>query len=114
MYLLLDVAVGGDWPGLPDPSTVFPQSTLIDYVRVYQASIKSPCSGLQVTSPLKLASTTIATGGTIAGTVTYTNRCTTPFAFLDLLIAVRTPDGRNADFGNKGRNDSAAGAISYH
>ncbi len=101
MYLLLDAAVGGDWPGSPDLSTVFPQSTVIDYVRVYQASLRAPCSGLQVTSPLQLAGTTIAFGASISGIVTYTNRCTLPFVFRTLLISVRTIDGRSADFGNK-------------
>lgn len=35
-YLLLNVAVGGNWPGSPDATTVFPQTMLVDYVRVYQ------------------------------------------------------------------------------
>ena len=35
-YLQLNVAVGGNWPGYPDESTVFPQAMEIDYVRVYQ------------------------------------------------------------------------------
>jgi beta-glucanase (GH16 family) len=34
-FLLLNVAVGGDWPGSPDATTVFPQQMLVDYVRVY-------------------------------------------------------------------------------
>jgi beta-glucanase (GH16 family) len=37
-FLILNLAVGGDWPGNPDSSTVFPQSMLVDYVRVYQRS----------------------------------------------------------------------------
>lgn len=35
-YFLLNLAVGGDWPGSPDESTVFPQTLYVDYVRVYQ------------------------------------------------------------------------------
>ena len=35
-FLLLNVAVGGSWPGNPDASTVFPQTMLVDYVRVYR------------------------------------------------------------------------------
>ena len=35
-FMLLNVAVGGDWPGSPDASTVFPQTMLVDYVRVYR------------------------------------------------------------------------------
>jgi len=34
-FLLLNVAVGGDWPGPPDNTTKFPQRMLVDYVRVY-------------------------------------------------------------------------------
>jgi beta-glucanase (GH16 family) len=34
-FLILNVAVGGVWPGDPDASTVFPQYMTIDYVRVY-------------------------------------------------------------------------------
>jgi beta-glucanase (GH16 family) len=34
-FLLLDLAVGGNWPGMPDRSTTFPQSLVVDYVRVY-------------------------------------------------------------------------------
>lgn len=35
-FLLLNVAVGGNWPGSPADTTVFPQSMLVDYVRVYE------------------------------------------------------------------------------
>lgn len=34
-YLILNVAVGGSWPGNPDASTSFPQKLYVDYVRVY-------------------------------------------------------------------------------
>lgn len=34
-YIILNTAVGGDWPGNPDETTVFPQYHDIDYVRVY-------------------------------------------------------------------------------
>jgi beta-glucanase (GH16 family) len=35
-HLLLNVAVGGNWPGSPDITTPFPQTMQVDYVRVYQ------------------------------------------------------------------------------
>ncbi|MEW6706461.1 MAG: RICIN domain-containing protein [Pseudomonadota bacterium] len=35
-HLILNVAVGGNWPGSPDGNTVFPQRMEVDYVRVYQ------------------------------------------------------------------------------
>lgn len=34
-FVLLNLAVGGDWPGSPDGTTVFPASLLVDYVRLY-------------------------------------------------------------------------------
>jgi hypothetical protein len=34
-FVLLNVAVGGSWPGNPDGSTTFPQRMEVDYVRVY-------------------------------------------------------------------------------
>lgn len=35
-YLILNLAVGGDFPGPVDDSTPFPSRMLVDYVRVYQ------------------------------------------------------------------------------
>jgi len=35
-YILLNFAVGGEWPGSPDATTKFPQAMLVDYVRVYK------------------------------------------------------------------------------
>ncbi|MEV4940695.1 family 16 glycosylhydrolase [Streptomyces zaomyceticus] len=32
-FLILNVAVGGDWPGSPDASSAFPQTMVVDYVR---------------------------------------------------------------------------------
>jgi beta-glucanase (GH16 family) len=34
-FLILNVAVGGRWPGSPDATTTFPQRLRVDYVRVY-------------------------------------------------------------------------------
>jgi len=36
MYLILNLAIGGNWPGAPDGTTPTPASIVIDYVRVYQ------------------------------------------------------------------------------
>jgi beta-glucanase (GH16 family) len=41
-FLLLNVAVGGPWPGSPDATTVFPQVMLVDYVRVYRHTSAHP------------------------------------------------------------------------
>jgi beta-glucanase (GH16 family) len=38
-FVILNLAVGGDWPGKPDASTTLPQQMLVDYVRVYRRAI---------------------------------------------------------------------------
>jgi beta-glucanase (GH16 family) len=35
-FILLNLAVGGEWPGYPDDETHLPQQMLVDYVRVYE------------------------------------------------------------------------------
>jgi beta-glucanase (GH16 family) len=35
-FILLNLAVGGEWPGYPDETTRLPQQMLVDYVRVYE------------------------------------------------------------------------------
>jgi len=35
-FIIMNLAVGGSWPGSPDASTLFPQRMHVDYVRVYQ------------------------------------------------------------------------------
>lgn len=37
-FLVVNMAVGGDWPGPPDASTTFPQEMLVDYIRVFKNS----------------------------------------------------------------------------
>jgi len=35
-FFIMNVAVGGNWPGSPDASTKFPQRMAVDYIRVFQ------------------------------------------------------------------------------
>lgn len=35
-FFIFNVAVGGNWPGNPNGSTLFPQRMIVDYVRVFQ------------------------------------------------------------------------------
>ncbi|HEV2474338.1 MAG TPA: glycoside hydrolase family 16 protein [Chthonomonadales bacterium] len=37
IFILLNVAVGGNWPGSPNATTRFPQKMLVDWVRIYSA-----------------------------------------------------------------------------
>ena len=39
-HLLMNVAVGGNWPGSPDAGTHFPQRMYVDYVRIYKKADK--------------------------------------------------------------------------
>lgn len=59
-YIILNVAVGGNWPGAPDGTTVFPQTMLIDYVRVIDL-------GTLLNEPVEPAPTpTVAAGDVIS------------------------------------------------
>jgi beta-glucanase (GH16 family) len=44
-YLILNVAVGGNWPGSPDETTAFPQKMYVDYIRYYSKD------GLEISEP---------------------------------------------------------------
>lgn len=35
-FFIMNLAVGGDWPGSPNTSTRFPQHLIVDYIRVFQ------------------------------------------------------------------------------
>jgi beta-glucanase (GH16 family) len=50
-FLLLNLAVGGDWPGNPDGTTTFPQRMLVDYVRVYAVTNALACGPNLLTNP---------------------------------------------------------------
>lgn len=52
-HFLLNVAVGGNWPGYPDGSSVFPQEMTVDWVRVYDlgyptVTIDAPLDGAEL------------------------------------------------------------------
>jgi beta-glucanase (GH16 family) len=46
-FIILNLAVGGVWPGPPDATTVFPQRLLIDYLRIYERTT-APVPALQI------------------------------------------------------------------
>ena len=35
-FFIVNMAVGGQWPGYPDATTRFPQHLIVDYIRVFQ------------------------------------------------------------------------------
>lgn len=50
-FIILNLAVGGAWPGNPDTTTVFPQKLVVDYVRVYKPSTDRPRVSIQRQEP---------------------------------------------------------------
>jgi beta-glucanase (GH16 family) len=67
-HVLLNVAVGGNWPGSPNGTTVFPQTMEVDYVRIYQKLEDVQIKGATSVEP---STASVYTLPTIAGT-TYT------------------------------------------
>jgi beta-glucanase (GH16 family) len=65
LYLIANLAVGGNWPGSPDSSTVFPSTLDIDYIRAWQKSGSSPTS-----APTKPVVTTTPTKPIVTSTPT--------------------------------------------
>lgn len=47
-FLLLNLAVGGNWPGNPNATTVFPQRMSVDYVRVYSPLVAAAGADITV------------------------------------------------------------------
>lgn len=47
-HFILNVAVGGNWPGNPDQTTVFPQFMAIDYIKVYEDTNPDSIDGEEV------------------------------------------------------------------
>ena len=52
-FILLNLAVGGNWPGNPNGTTEFPQRLTVDYVRVFAATNSSAttCGGNVLSNP---------------------------------------------------------------
>lgn len=62
MYMLANLAVGGNWPGAPDPSTPFPATMHIDYIRAYD-SLPAGAGAASAPTPTSVpAPVTLGTG----------------------------------------------------
>ena len=61
-FAILNLAVGGQWPGYPDETTTFPQRMEVDYVRVYRDADAAPT----VTLDGPASGATAETGATVA------------------------------------------------
>ncbi|MFJ6795433.1 lectin [Streptomyces sp. NPDC091268] len=65
-FLILNLAVGGYWPGDPDGSTAFPQQLLVDYVRV--TADPAPPAGAGAITGIGGKCVDVAGAGTANGT----------------------------------------------
>jgi len=79
-YFLLNLAVGGDWPGPPNSTTLGPIDMILDYVRVYNAS--------RVEAPKMSAAPLKATGGEASTILHLSSSGDTGFVFLGCEMAV--------------------------
>jgi len=70
-FFLLNLAVGGGWPGYPDGTTVFPQEYRVDYVRVYHQATPTPSpTSTETLTPSPTLTQTPTQTGTIQPTLT--------------------------------------------
>jgi beta-glucanase (GH16 family) len=75
-FLILNLAVGGSWPGDPDSSTSFPQTMTVDYVRV---SAWNSDSGTGTTGPIRGIGgmcVDVANGSSADGAAVQLHNCT--------------------------------------
>jgi beta-glucanase (GH16 family) len=73
-FIILNLAIGGDWPGAPNASTVFPVQMWVDYVRVYRdANLQPPPNSTLTVSKLTMSSVSNGPGWQAVATVTVTD-----------------------------------------
>lgn len=54
MYVIANLAVGGNWPGSPDASTPFPARYDIDYIKIYRKDMPTPVTPLVLNNHYQL------------------------------------------------------------
>lgn len=69
-FIILNIAVGGNWPGSPDGTTVFPQRMYVDWVRWYN------CDAPTYTPTATVPTSTYTNTATYTYTATATNTTT--------------------------------------
>ena len=82
-FILLNLAVGGNWPGVPDGTTVFPQKMYVDYVRWYGCALPTSTPTFTRT-PVNTATRTMT------ATLTATNSRTSTFTPVNTATPSRT------------------------
>jgi beta-glucanase (GH16 family) len=91
-YFLLNLAVGGDWPGPPNSSTPSVAEMIVDYVRVYKAS--------RVEAP-KMSAAVFKTREGPPSSITLVLNSTSETGFVFLACEIKVPGSRcSVDTGN--------------
>jgi beta-glucanase (GH16 family) len=99
-FIILNVAVGGNWPGNPDGTTVFPQYMYVDWVRVYSDAGSPPPapSGLAATAGNQQVA---LTWSAVAGATSYNVKRATvsggPYSTIVNVTAANYTDGTVAN-----------------
>ena len=119
-FILLNLAIGGNWPGSPNSSTILPAKMYVDYVRVYQdggtttqvaTPTFSPAGGTYSTA--QTVSISCATSG---ATIRYTTDGSTPTASSAVYsspITVSSTQTIKAYAVKSGLTDSAIAIAAY-
>lgn len=91
--IILNLAVGGDWPGSPTSTTVFPSTMYVDYVRVYQDNSSSSGATPSVNTVTQATSCTSYTSSSLKNAILYwvgVGKCSTS------TISVSTTSSKSA------------------
>jgi beta-glucanase (GH16 family) len=109
-YFLLNLAVGGDWPGPPDASTPSPADVLVDYVRVFKPSrVNAPVMRAGVLKSVDgMASTVLSITSPVRGGYVYLG-CATESA--GAVCSVDTANGLNAAVADLGTGGTQTAKI---
>jgi beta-glucanase (GH16 family) len=80
-FIILNVAIGGGWPGPPDATTVFPVQMLVDYVRVYRdPDLQLPPASVLKVSQLGMSTVSNGPSWQAVATVRVTDGIGTPLS----------------------------------
>jgi len=71
-FIIMNVAIGGSWPGSPDSTTPFPARMVVDYVRVYRDA-NQPVPGNALYASVNMSTTTQGPNWQAVATVTITD-----------------------------------------
>ena len=120
-FILMNLAVGGNWPGNPDGSTQWPAQMLVDYVRVYQnagsgtQTVATPTFSVGAGTYSSAQSVALSCG-TSGATIHYTTDGSTPNASSAVYsspINVSSSETINAYAVESGMTDSSVASAAY-